>query len=212
MDFFDVVHTQRSIRYFKPDPVPRDALVKMLDAAIRAPSGSNLQPWRWLVVQDEAKRTAIARAVQARFAGPGNLERMRQRAAQEQDPTARRMLQGAAHFFADVAKAPVLIIPCLYQVTSPTNDPRSLLAGSSIYGAVQNMMLAARAQGLGTVLTTFQAGIEGVLRREFGLPEDAVPVAVVPVGYPAEGQRFGPTTRKLVQEVAYWDGWGRQVP
>ena len=207
MDFFDVVHTQRSIRRFKPDPVPEEALWKMLDAAIRAPSGSNLQPWIWLVVRDQTKREVLAQTVRARFDSGGRLEQMRQRAQKMEDASQRRMLLRAADFFANVAQAPVLIIPCLVGVTSPTADARSLLAGSSIYGAVQNLMLAARAQGLGTVLTTFQASIEDVLRKEFHLPEGAVPVCIVPVGYP-DGQRFGPTTRKPPEAVTHWDDWG----
>jgi nitroreductase len=129
MDFFEVVHTQRSIRRFKPDPVPEEALWKMLDAAIRAPSGSNLQPWIWLVVRDRARREAIARAVRERFASGGRLEQMRQRAAKETEPGRKRMLLRAADFFENVAQAPVLIIPCLVGVTSPTSDSRSLLAG-----------------------------------------------------------------------------------
>ena len=159
------------------------------------------------MVQDQTKREAIARAVQERFDAPSYETRTRQQAQQETDPSRRRLLRLAADFFADVAQAPVLIIPCLYQVASPNSDPRSLLAGSSIYGAVQNLMLAARAQGLGTVLTTFHAGIEDVLRQQLNLPEEAVPVCVVPVGYP-DGQTFGPTTRRPVETVAYWDDWG----
>jgi len=208
MDFFDVIHTQRSVRRYKPDSVPDEALWKILDAAVRAPSGSNLQPWIWLVVRDRGKRESIASAVRASFqARGGGVEQIRQRAECDTDPMRRRMMLTVADFFADVSQAPVLIIPCLVGVTSPTTDARSLLAGSSIYGAVQNMMLAARALGLGTVLTTFQAGIEDFFRREFHLPPESVPVAVVPVGYP-DRQRFGPTTRKPVDTVTYWDDWG----
>jgi len=85
------------------------------------------------------------------------------------------------------------------------------LAGSSIYAAVQNLMLAGRALGLGTLLTTFNARIEDVLRAEFSLPDDTKPVAVIPVGYP-DGQRFGPTTRKPVESVTFWDQWGATRP
>jgi nitroreductase len=207
MDFFEVVHTQRSIRRFKPDPVPPEAIRKMIDAAIRAPSGSNTQPWIWLVVQDQAKREAIARAVRQYFEEAGSLENMRRDAEQLEDPIRRRMMVGAADFFENVAAAPVLIIPCLVGITSPVTDGMSLLAGSSIYGAVQNMMLAARAQGLGTVLTTFNSFMEDTLRAEFHIPDNAIPTCVVPVGYP-DGQRFGPTTRKPPEEVTFWDDWG----
>ena len=206
MDFFEVIYTQRSIRRFKPDTVPEEAIWKMIDAAIRGPSGSNSQPWAWLVIRDEEKKRRLADAVRARFEEGGNLQRMRENARGIDDPTRRRMMEGAIEFFSDIAAAPVLIIPCLVNPTSPVNDMNSLFVGSSIYGAVQNLMLAARAQGLGTVLTTFNIGLEDLIRQEFGVPENARPVAVVPVGYPRD-QRFGPTSRRPAEEVTYWDSW-----
>lgn len=204
MEFFEVVHTQRSIRRFKSDPVPDEAIWAMLDAAIRAPSGSNTQPWAFIVVREQAKREAIAQAVRERMGDPaeGRAE------AQQMDPVRRRMRLASIEFRENVTSAPVLIIPCLVAPTSPTSDANSLFAGSSIYAAVQNLMLAARAQGLGTVLTTFNMRIEDVLRTEFGLPDDAKPVAVIPVGYP-DGEHFGPTTRRPVQSVTFWDGWSQ---
>jgi F420 biosynthesis protein FbiB-like protein len=203
MDFFEVVHTQRSIRQFKPDPVPDEAIWKILDAAIRAPSGSNTQPWSFLVVRDASKRELIAQAVRDRMEDPT----ARRAEAMQMDPVRRRMRLASIAFRENVASAPVLIVPCLVAPTSPTKDMTNLFAGSSVYGAVQNLMLAARALGLGTVLTTFNIAIEDVLRREFGLPDEAKPVAVIPMGYP-DGQQFGPTTRKPVESVTFWDGWG----
>jgi nitroreductase len=205
MDFFEVVHTQRSIRKFKAEPVPEQMIWEMLDAAIRAPSGSNTQPWGWLVVRDDARRNAIAEAV---LEGVGDVTAALAAAEDLPTPEQRRMRRSSISFRANVMSAPVLIIPCLVNPTSPTTDIDSLFAGSSIYGAVQNMMLAARAQGLGTVLTTLNTRIEGLLRREFDLPDDAKPVAVIPVGWP-EGERFGPTTRKPVESVTHWDGWNK---
>lgn len=207
MDFFEVVHTQRSIRRFKPDPVPEEAIWKMLDAAIRAPSGGNTQPWAWLVVRDAEKRKAIGAAVRTRFEEDGRLQQIQQSLKSIEDPTRRRMMESVIHLFANLDSAPVLIIPCLVNVTSPVNDMNSLFAGSSIYGAVQNLMLAARAQGLGTVLTTFNIGMEDELRKLFNIPDDARPVCVIPVGYP-DRQRFGPTNRKPVETVTFWDDWG----
>jgi F420 biosynthesis protein FbiB-like protein len=203
MEFFEVVHTQRSIRKFKPDPVPDDAIWAMLDAAIRAPSGSNTQPWGFLVIQDAERREQIAAAVRA-AAGDQTARRAE---AEQMDPARRRMRLASIAFREDVASAPLLIVPCLVAPTSPTKDVDSLFAGSSIYAAVQNLMLAARALGLGTVLTTFNIAIEDTIRRDFGLPADAKPVAVIPVGYP-DGQSFGPTTRKPVDTVTFWDTWG----
>ena len=98
-----------------------------------------------------------------------------------------------------------LVIPCLYQLSSPTQDPTGLLAGSSIYGAVQNLMLAARALGLGTVMTTAHQMLDADLRNLLGIPDDAYPVALIPVGYP--DANFGPTTRKGLDEILRWNGW-----
>ena len=155
MDFFEVVHSQRSIRKFKPDDVPDDVLWQMLDAAIRAPSGSNTQPWIFVVIKDAAKRRAIAQALRE----TGRVEDMASRASKRREGRSGAACGAwatAVEMFRDIAKAPVIIIPCLYNVTSPNTDANSLLAGSSIYGAVQNLMLAARTLGVGTVLTTFQ--------------------------------------------------------
>ena len=123
------------------------------------------------------------------------------------EPVQRRLHVSAIALMENVTSAPVLIIACLVALTSPTSDINSLFAGASIYAAVQNLMLAARAQDLGTVLTTFNIWIEDVLRAEFGLPDDAKPVAIIPVGYP-DGQRCGPTTRKPVETVTFWESWG----
>src|SRR3990172_2127950 len=86
MDFFEVVHTQRSIRSFKPDPVPDEAIWMMIDAAIRAPSGGNTQPWAWLVVRDGAKKKVIADGVRAFFDQGDRLRPMRERLERETDP------------------------------------------------------------------------------------------------------------------------------
>jgi nitroreductase len=206
MDFFEVVHTQRSIRKFKPDPVPDEAIWKMIDAAIRAPSGGNTQPWAWLILRDEAKKKVLADAVRGNL---GDLDAALADAEKLPTESQRRMRRASVTFRSDVASAPVIIVPCLVHPTSPSSDNTSIWAGSSIYGAVQNMMLAARAQGLGTVLTTFNIVLEDLIRKEYGLADDARPVAVIPVGYP-DGQNFGPTTRKLVEDVTFWDGWGNQ--
>jgi nitroreductase len=202
MDFFEVVHTQRSIRQFKSDPVPPEAIRKMIDAAIRAPSGSNTQPWIWLVIRDPAKRDAIGGAVQRHFFGTRSIEALRREYQQLEDPVSRRMMLSAVGLYETLAEAPVLIIPCLVGFSEA-----DLRAGSSIYGAVQNMMLAARAQGLGTVFTRFNHYIEDTLRAECHLPDDAISTCLIPVGYP-DGQRFGPTSRKPPEEVTYWDEWG----
>ncbi|MCA9829418.1 MAG: nitroreductase family protein [Dehalococcoidia bacterium] len=197
--FFEAIYTQRAIRRFKPDPVPDDLLLRVLEAATKAPSGSNQQPWRFLVVRDAAKRKAMSEALKAHLQSNEAMRTYFESGAQSDDRSKRLMLTGALELAYHIDAAPAVIIPCL------TSGSDRLLGGSSIYPAVQNLLLAARALGLGTVLTTFNMGIDGMLRELLGIPEAARPVALIPIGYP-DGN-FGPTRRKPVEEVVGWDGW-----
>ena len=203
---FEALHTQRALRRFKPDPVPDDLLWRLLDAAIRAPSGSNQQPWGFVVVREPERRRAIGQMLRDHVQSNDRLKALLQRSESSADPSERRMLRGARVLFLELEHAPVLIIPCLYQVTSPRPD--GLLAGSSIYPAVQNLLLAARGLGLGTVLTTFHAMFEQPLRTLLDLPPDAQPAALIPLGFPLG--KFGPTNRRPVETVVHWERWGAQ--
>ena len=200
-DIYEVMQTQRAIRRWTDQPVERETIEKIIQAGCWAPSGSNSQPWGFLVITDDGIRERLAAAIRemfsSRFGGdmpnPDDIE----------DPTTRRMMRGAFNLFDNFAAAPVWLIPCLVRVQSPA--PEGLLAGSSIYPSIQNMMLAARAEGLGTVLTTPQDGIMDQLRDELRVPENATPVAIIPMGYP--NANFGPVTRKPLEEVLHWNGW-----
>ncbi|MCY3733526.1 MAG: nitroreductase family protein, partial [Chloroflexi bacterium] len=174
---------------------------RIIQAGCWAPSGSNSQPWGFLVVTDDGMRERLAAAIRemfsSRFGGdmpnPDDIE----------DATTRRMMRGAFNLFDNFAAAPVWIIPCLVRVQSPA--PEGLLAGSSIYPSIQNMMLAARAEGLGTVLTTPQDGIMDELRAELNIPDNATPVAIIPMGHP--NANFGPVTRQPLENFLHWNGW-----
>lgn len=200
-DIYEVMQTQRAIRRWTDEPVPDELIERVVQAGCWAPSGSNSQPWGFIVVKDEGKRERLAAAIRASFESRmgGDLPNP----DDIPDPTTRRMMRGAFNLFANFAAAPVWLIPCLVRVQSPA--PEGLLAGSSIYPSIQNMMLAARAEGLGTVLTTPQDGIMSELREELSIPENARPVAVIPMGWP--DANFGPVTRKPLSEVLHWDGW-----
>ena len=200
-DIYEVMQTQRAVRRWTAEPVPDDVIERIIRAATWAPSGSNMQPWGFVVIRDAARRKLVADAIRESFAGfadrlpdPDTIE----------DPTQRRMIRGAMNLFANFAAAPVLIIPCLVAAQSPA--PEGLLAGSSIYPSIQNLMLAARAEGLGTVLTTPQDGIMETLRSEIGIPSQAQPVAMIPMGWP--DVNFGPVTRRPLSEFLHWERWG----
>ena len=203
-DIWETLYTQRAIRAWKTDPVPEELIWKVIEAGTKAPSGTNTQPWGFVVIQDDAIRQAISDQLHEGLKGNEGLPQMLEQRSQSADKTTRLMLKGAQRLFTNLASAPVFIIPCLYQVSSPA--PEGLLSGSSIYGAVQNMLLAARALGLGTVMTTFQMAAEQILREQCNLPDDATPVALIPMGYP--DAKFGPTTRKPVETVTHWEQWG----
>ena len=204
-DLWEALYTQRAIRYWEEREVPDELIWRVIEAATRAPSGLNLQPWRFVVVTDPAQRAKITNASREQALAQGNLEERLERVRASDDRSHRLMMTGATTLFQTMESAPVFIIPCVIGITSPTTDPDSLLAGSSIYGAIQNLQLAARALGLGTVLTTRQAGMDAMLRRELKIPDEARMAALIPMGYPAAN--FGPTRRRPVEEVTAWNTW-----
>lgn len=205
-DLWEAMYTQRAIRYFKPDPVPEETLWKVIEAATRAPSGSNTQPWGFVVVQDAAMRKRIGDALREGFMANEQMKAYVESGRTSGDRTLKLMMGGVTNIIEHLDSAPVFVFPCLVGATSPA--PQGLLAGSSIYQAVQNLMLAARGLGLGTVMTTFQAGIRTQLTAWLSLPEAAVPAALIPMGYP--DANFGPVKRKPVEEVTHWERWGEQ--
>jgi nitroreductase len=211
LPLLDALHSTPSRRYLAPDPIPDDVLWAVLDAAIRGPSGGNRQGWGWVVV--------TAAGVKARVAGwyRENWERAygsRREAilagevggtlSRRGGTLSRRGYLGAEHLAMHLEEAPVWIFPVLRNAASA----RSPLVGSSIYGAVQQLCLAARAYGIGTSLTTLFAGHDEELRELLGLPEDALAMALVPMGYPSRG-RWAQPKRLPVEEVVHWGRWGQ---
>lgn len=192
--FFDVVVRQRSCRAFLDTPVD-DALVeRMLEAAIHAPSAENSQPWVFVVVRQPATRARIGALGQRIWEG-GARAAARARLSPELLQDVDRGLTGG------VAAAPVLVV-----VGADTARCHHGALASSTFPAVQNLLLAAGALGLGSALTTIATTAADELRAAVGLPETVVPVAVVPVGWPA--RRLGPPRRRPVREVAFRERYG----
>lgn len=213
MDFFEVVSTQRAIRRFRPDPVPDALLHRVLEAATRAPSARGAEPWAFVVVRDAARRAEIARLYRAAWdAGEAFTAATDADRDVKESPHYARMIRGAAALARTLADVPVLVVCCLdHARLGPIADGRGGLrapaaAYASILPAVQNLLLAARALGLGTTLTTLHRAFETELRTALALPAAIEPVVVVPLGFPAD--RFGPTRRRPLAEVAFLDVWG----
>ena len=193
MSLFEAIHTQRSVRHFSTKPVDEELVDAILEAAIRAPSAGNRQPWHFIVIRDrEAKRRL----------GQWYLDSWRHMVAAIGDAASSESYRSGGDLARQMKDIPVLILACVNQGASTM--------GSSIYPAVQNLMLAARALGLGTVLTTNHMRFEQEVKAFLGIPEDVDTAALIPIGYPVEGVRFGGSRRKPLTEVVFYDRWGRQ--
>lgn len=199
---FEAIYTQRALRYIKPDPVPDVLIRKVLDAGTRAPSGGNQQRWRFIVIKDpETKRWIQERyRVTARppHAAPRNPAEAR---------TMTRNDAAAEHLAAHLHEVPVIILCCLEHDGSSSDIHR----GASIYPAVQNVLLAARGLGLASVLTTRpRRGFEKEIKEKLGIPDNVDTAALLPLGYPADGHRYGSTNRRPVEEVTFDETWGQR--
>lgn len=203
-DVFELMRTQRAMRRLKPDAVPREYLTKLIWAATRAPNGGNVQPWRFLVITDVAKKRRLQEIYSAEWEKYATMDSERARPGESPEQLRSHALTMAAgQYLADhLHESPAIIIPCGFLLAVNTG----IASGSSIYPAIQNLMLAARALGLGTVLTTLHRQNEGAVRELLGIPENAHTAALIPVGWPMG--RFGAGPRLPVEAVTYWNSWG----
>jgi nitroreductase len=209
MDLFEAIYTTRAMRRLKPDPIPDHVIRAVLDAAIRAPSGGNQQGWAFVVVRDPELRAGLQRiykpCIASLFQAGGRYARL----LESDDPqTARqaRQLRDSALWLGDhLHEAPVIVVACLHTGGRPTD----IATGSSIYPAVQNLMLAARAFGLGTTLTTIHRLRQDEVRALLDIPETVETAALIPMGYPRG--RWGVARRRPVAEVSFADRWGRPL-
>ena len=198
MDAFEAMGTARAIRYLKPDPVAPELIEKLVWAATRASSPSNSQQWAFVVVTDADKKAAIGGAVADAVAGSIRVP------APDAERSERLMLQGAKALAGGLATAPVLILVC-GRMTYPPGNPEERMVWSACYPAAQNLIVAARALGLGATFTTFQWRAEAVVRGTLGIPDDVKMAALIPIGWP--DRPHGEVNRKPVDEVIHWEGW-----
>ena len=206
-DVFEIMRTTRAMRRLKPDPVPDELVHKILEAGICAASGGNRQPWRFLVLKDQEIKKQVQAYYKRAFdevVGPRYLSS----APPPGSSTGRyRRQHSAVEYLTDhFHEAPIWIVACLdHGQDTPTRS-----SGASIYPAVQNMLLAARALGLGATLTSrhlqFEAEVEAIL----GLPAGVHSYAILPIGYPLGN--FGPVGRGELSEFVYLDRWGAGYP
>jgi nitroreductase len=204
-DLFDIMQTTRAMRRLKPDPVPDELIRRILQSAICAPSGGNTQRWRFLVIKDRAIKQQVQGWYRRAFdevVGPRYLKSTPPPGVTREAYTRQH---AAVEYLTDhFHEAPVWIVACVDEGTAtPTR-----WSGASIYPAVQNMLLTARALGLGATLTTRHLLYEKETEAALGLPPGVHSYAIVPIGYPMG--KFGPVGRAPLADVVYEDRWGNR--
>jgi nitroreductase len=198
MDALEAMETCRAMRWLKPDPVPEDLIRKVLRAATSASSPGNSQGWDFVVVRDSQIRKRVGDLIRERVLprlvpipeGAGG------------DASRRRMMDGARNLAGNFDRPPVLIFVCGASIYPPGN-PVDAFVPAALYPAAQNLIVAARALGLGTVFTTFHMMCEPELREILGLPASHRIQVTIPMGWPE--RKFGPVKRRPLDEVVHWD-------
>jgi len=222
---FEAMYTARSLRHFTAEPVSEEMITKVIDAAIRASSGGNTQHWSFIVVRDAEKRRQLGALYRKASDHQAAVYAAQPKPAHLSQAQYEQFLANSGYLWDHMADAPVILVPCLTKRVPPeraslpevvqarfadhiANTQR--IAGSSIYPAVQNIILACRALGLGTLITTNHILYEDEVKAVLGIPADVATFALMPIGHPT--RKYGPLTRKPVSEVTYADSWGNPWP
>jgi len=216
MDAIEVMRTTGSCRRFRADPVPDDVLARVFDAARFGPQGGNRQPVRYIVVRDPAHKRRLAEWYLAR-AEP-IIEGYRSGAYRvgdtEPGDELPPLLQDVHHLALHLADVPVLVVVCavfaaLYRSDAELGRPE-IVGGASVYPSVQNLLLAARTEGLGACLTTVLCAEEPEVKQLLGIPDDVITAAMIPLGYP---ERPLPTrlSRHPPAEIVYAERYGEPL-
>jgi nitroreductase len=202
-----VMETQRAVRRVRTDPVDDRIVLRCIELALKAPTGSNGQNWEFVVVKDAATKAKLGKAYKAAWTVYGGVGRR----VAKGDEAMSRILDAVEWQVQHFDEIPVLVVACLRGARVPLVPLPPIAATSfygSIYPSVQNLLLAARAMGLAASLITLPLVSVTAARRALGLPMSVTPACVVPLGWPKG--RYGPTTRKPVGEVVHLDRYGRQ--
>ena len=209
LSLIDALTSTRAIRRYTADPVPDDVLRDILFAATRAPSGSNRQPFRFLVLRDgplaAAAKNLLADGARATWSAKIDRDGYARGSGTRSGSPKARMAATMEHYVAAFASVPVLILPCLNRYREP-----EYTEGANVYPACQNLLLAARGYGYGGVMTMFHKSVEAELRVLLGIPDTTAITATITLGRPAGGH--GPVRRRPMTELVYEESWERPAP
>jgi len=210
MPLVEALTTQRAVRRVRPDPVDPGIVRRCIELALEGPTGSNGQNWEFVIVTDRAAKERFQVQYRRAWALYGRAgEKVR-----GNDPQTARILRSVQWQVDHLPEVPVLVVACLRGGGKVPYVPMPALANSSHYGSiypsVQNLLLAARAVGLGASLITLPLWSTTVARRILGLPLSVEPCCIVPLGWPIG--RYGPKARKPVDDVIHLERYGTAVP
>ena len=201
--------TTRAIRRYRPEPIPDEVLSSILWHAGRAPSGSNRQKFRFLVLRDGPKarqaKALLGESFRASWYAKHENDGYDEGSGSEGDSPKARMARAMAHFVDHFEETPVVILACLIRYRPP-----NYAEGASTFPAVQNLLLAARAHGYGGVITGWHHQVEDELRELLGVPDGVAIHATIPLGKPMG--HHGPVRRRPLSEVVYDDEWEGPAP
>jgi len=207
MPLQEAMLTQRAVRRVLPDPVDDEIVLRCIELALKAPTGSNGQNWEFVVVRDGEVKAALADRYRQAWRLYGGAGRRVARGDEAMTKILRAVEWQVEHF----EEIPVLVVACLRGSRVPLLPTPPIAVASyygSIFPSVQNLLLAARAVGLGASLITLPLWSTTSARRILGLPVSVQPACVVPLGWPRG--RYGPTTRRPVGDVVHLDQFGNQ--
>lgn len=214
VDVFEAIETTRAVRRFGAEPVTDDEILRCIDAAVRGPSGGNIQPWQFLAVTDPALKRAVGdvyRRAYARYE-PAVLKVRQPLKAAEDEAAFQRTLAASRHLAEHMGDAPALVLVLMPNISMTLRDEQGELdvgtPFASVYPAVQNFMLAARGLGIGTTLTTVYRIHHDEVRTLCGIPDRYEIVALIPMGRP-QG-KFGRGRRRPAAQVTHWNRFGEK--
>jgi len=204
-DLYEALYTTRSMRRLKPDPVPPDLIVKVIEAATMGPSGGNRQPWMFVVVREQASKDFVAlryRKAWEIYFKPA----ARELVAKQPDHPQARILRSARYLAEHLAECPVLIFACVKRYTDAGREGQPMV--SAAFPAIQNLCLAARGYGLGTSITGLHMMFAREIDTMLGVPAEYANIALIPMGYPKG--RWARPERKPALAVTFWERWGER--
>jgi nitroreductase len=216
MGIYETMRTLRAVRRLRPDPIPDDVLRRVLEAATWAPTGGNRQPWRIIAVKDRALKQRLGTLYAERWAAFAKFYRQMATGIADEAVRKRTTLTIAAgdylaeHFHATPVIAIFCFNPAEMAVTDAKLDRVSVVGGASVYPAVENLLLACRAEGLGCVLTTLLCEREPEVRELLAIPQPWGTAAAIPIGYPV-GRGHGPLIRRAAAELTFVDAWDKPL-